>query len=144
MVAGVFILILLALYLPRGKIMAAWPNSVRLYRMAGLAPKPVGEGLDLRDARAVIKQTPAGRMLSIEGEIVNSGTRTRQVPDLQAVQMDNNETLQSWIFSSGITALASGKSQHFAVTESPPANTAGEIMITFATQAQHEAENGHK
>jgi predicted Zn finger-like uncharacterized protein len=140
-VAAVTILLLLALYLPRAKIMAAWPNSVRLYRTVGLAPKLVGVDLEIRDARAVVQETAAGRTLTIEGEIANTGNQIRQPPDLQAVQTNNSETVGSWIFPSGVTSLSVGKSQHFTASFPDKAEAGGNIVLTFAAKGPDGAKN---
>ena len=143
-VGAVALVLLLGLCLPRHKIMAAWPNTAHFYRTVGLAPTEVGTGLEIRDARSFVKSSTEGKVLTIEGDIANTGKQARQAPDLQAVETNNSASTGSWTFPPGVTSLPAGKSAHFKVSFPATGETSGNIVLTFVAKAPDEGKNGHK
>jgi predicted Zn finger-like uncharacterized protein len=143
-IALVAVVLLLALIVPRQAIMALWPNTTHLYRTLGLAPKEIGVDLEIRDARSIVKQMPDGKLLTIEGQIANTGHQIRQVPDIQAVETNNMATVGSWTFSSGVATLSGGKSEHFTASFPATGDTSGTIVLTFAAKQPTGEKNGNK
>ncbi len=138
------LILILALALPRGRIMAIWPNTVHLYRLVRMAPREIAPDLEIRDARSAVRQTPDGRRLTIEGEVVNTGHQVRPVPDLQAIETNNAATIGSWTFPAEVAALAGGKSEHFQASLPAEGDTAGTIALTFVAKAPDGGKNGHR
>lgn len=140
--AGLVLILLLSATLGRNQIVAALPETIRLYSMVGLGPAtpkvaeevPIGEGLELRDVTSVRRLVDGQRLLLIEGSIVNVSDEPRPVPWLRAVVTDaNGVELTKWTFAADGDDLEPGAETRFqTTTENPPSQ--GNLSLIFVDQ----------
>lgn len=117
----------------RDRIMAAVPQTERLYRHLGFSTDAAsGLGLDIRNitpSRGVDNGEPA---LLIDGMVLNTGSTLRAVPRLRAILRDaNNRPVASWSFDSGITRLGPGESAAFHTLMRQPSDLATGVVVVF-------------
>jgi len=122
-----------ATLLLRDRIMAAVPQTERIYRHLGFATDAAtGLGLDIRNvtpSRGVDNGEPA---LLIDGMVLNTGSTPRAVPRLRAVLRDvDNRPIGSWSFDSGITRLGPGESAAFHTLMRQPSDLATGVVVVF-------------
>ena len=139
-VAALLVLLLLlagagwgAIFL-RDRVMAAFPQSARIYSRLGLAASTpeFGPGLELREVTPRRVTTNGQAVLMIDGQIVNLSSASRRVPTLKATLRDaNDKPLTSWTFSAGIAELAPGASAPFHTTYQQPMAEATGVVVTL-------------
>lgn len=137
--AGFVLILLLSATLGRNQIVAALPETEKLYALVGLGPSqpevaeelPIGEGLELRDVTSVRRLVDGQRMLLIEGSIVNISDEPRPVPHLRAVVTDaDGVELTKWTFAAEGADLEPGAETRFkTTTENPPSQ--GNLSLIF-------------
>jgi hypothetical protein len=117
----------------RASVMSLWPPSSRLYSMIGYGPTDPGFGLELRKvapARSVENGVPT---LTIDGEVANISTLTRDVPKLRVALRDvNNKVLQAWTVAVTDQRLLPGASVPFHTGVAQPPEAATGVVVSFA------------
>jgi hypothetical protein len=115
----------------RNEIVRWWPPSARLYDTVGLPIDVPWEGLDLRNVTTTA-QSDNGTLV-IEGTVVNTSNKPRQIPELKAVMTSAaQQVLKDWTFVSGIQSLQPGESAVFH-QELPDVPLGGAfIAVTFS------------
>ncbi len=118
----------------RDQVMAAFPQTAKIYSRLGLAAgrSESGAGLVLRDIvprRTTVNDQP---LLVIDGTIVNLSSLTRRLPTLKATLRDaNDKPLASWTFSAGASEIAPGASVPFHTTYAQPMPEATGVVVTL-------------
>ena len=134
--------VLAALFYARDPIMVYFPETEKLYKVAGLMsqeqelppPDDLGEGLELRDVTSVKRLVDGQQTLLIEGAIVNVSDEQKSVPMLRASVTDaTGQQLKEWMFSANGKELPPGGRTTFQTsTESPPKGV--NLNLTFAAE----------
>lgn len=123
--------VLAGIVVARGAVVALWPPAARLYSLVGLSPEPPGMGLKVE--KLVPTRTPEG--LTIEGDIVNNGRMTQDLPRLRVALRDSAEKeVQFKIIDPPQPRLAPGAVVHFKTPFDHPEDTAKGVVVTFAKQ----------
>jgi len=118
----------------RDRVMAAFPQTARIYSRLGLAASTpeFGPGLELRDVTPRRTAANGQPLLVIDGQIVNLSSASRRVPMLKATLRDaNDKPLTSWTFSAGIAELAPGATAPFHTTYNQPMAEATGVVVTL-------------
>jgi len=116
----------------RASVMSLWPPSSRLYAMIGYGPTEPGFGLALKvvPARGVEDGVPT---LTIDGEVANVSTVTRDVPKLRVALRDvDNKVLKSWTVIVTDQRLLPGASVTFHTGVAQPPDAATGVVVSFA------------
>jgi len=132
--ALIVILVVGGAVVAKDQIMAAWPESERLYSAFGVANVATGAGLDLRKVswkRDMAENVP---LLAIEGEVANVSQNVRSVPKIRAaiVGKDGKE-LKSWVFAPPKLNLVPGESVPFHTELKNPPEGAERLTMIFAS-----------
>jgi predicted Zn finger-like uncharacterized protein len=132
-IAAAVVIVVWALIAGRASVIGMWPPAARLYAMIGYAPAIPGFGLELRQvtpSRGVDNGVPT---LTIDGQVVNVSTVTRDVPKLKVALRDaNDHELQSWFISVTDQSLLPGASIAFHTGVAQPADGATGVIVSFA------------
>lgn len=116
----------------RERIVQAWPPVLELYRMIGLMPSPVGDGLKVRNVTT--KRVVEGGMqtLTVEGEVVNDSDKTRDVPPLRVMLSGaRRHDLRHWTFKADESKLLPGEVAKFSTTIQNPPSEATDLAVDF-------------
>jgi predicted Zn finger-like uncharacterized protein len=118
----------------RGRIMALWPASTRVYAAIGMATEPLGSGLDLRNVSSKREMDGDVPVLVVAGQVANVSARPKDVPPLQGTLHDaQNRDVRSWNFPVNDAHLEPGAVTSFETrVRNPPAEATG-LDITFAS-----------
>jgi predicted Zn finger-like uncharacterized protein len=132
--ALVVILVLGGAVVAKDEILAAWPESERLYSAFGIVNPGAGSGLELRKVswkRDMAENVP---LLAIEGEVANASQNVRSVPKIRAaiVGKDGHE-LKSWVFAPPKLNLIPGESVPFRTELRNPPEGAERLTMIFAS-----------
>ena len=85
----------------------------------------------LGDVQAALSSHGDGKMLRIEGRIVNPGTRPAAVPPLRIDFADSAAGLRSRMLQTSVARLEAGRSIDFVSMIAVPAETEGEVRVGF-------------
>ena len=119
------------LYFGKDRIISAVPSAARLYRLAGLAPEPVGIGFELRQVTSVRRLVNGERVVVIQGLVANVADHPQAVPRLRAV-VTNSDGVQvdQWTFSAADERLPPGGTSKFETSATNPPRE-GNLSINF-------------
>jgi hypothetical protein len=115
----------------RDRIGNAWPQSSAIYAALGM---PVHlRGLTFTDVN-YRRDTQSGRLvLTVEGNLVNAGSRELDVPDIEVTLTDaNRREVDRWVFSPGASHLEPGEKLAFSTQRSNPPEDARNLDMTLA------------
>lgn len=116
----------------QAEMVRLWPSAKHLYALAGLAPKPIGYGLALRNVTSKEATEDDARVLRVSGEIVNTTDEVRDVPPLRGVLLDHAEReLQRWTFQASESRLLPGEVVSFESEIRDPSPDAARLTIVF-------------
>jgi predicted Zn finger-like uncharacterized protein len=119
-------------YMFQKEIERIWPPAAHLYALVGLVPDPPGFGLDLRNVKSKEIADGARRVLQVEGQIVNTTDKVRDVPALKGVLLDQGEReLQHWVFRARENRLLPGEAVTFQSEIVDPSPDAARLTIIF-------------
>lgn len=134
-------------YLFRNSIMQSWPETRTLYRLIGLAatepaeqvpdPGPVKQTLMVRDLNYSFVEAGGDRagVLVLQGNIVNTGSLPRSVPNLRVGLLDERGAeIQDWVFTPPITELAAGALAPFTTQLESPSPAVRSAAVTFIAE----------
>ena len=131
LLAVVVVALVAGAYFGRAQIMAAVPGTTGLYRMVGLGPPRVGEGLELREVKSMNRTVDGERLVVIEGLVANLTETTLQVPRLRASLTDGDGVqVEEWTFSAEDATLPPGGTTGFT-TSTKNAPSEGNLAIHF-------------
>jgi predicted Zn finger-like uncharacterized protein len=118
----------------KDRILAAWPESGRLYAAFGIANPATGAGLELRKVSWKRDTADNVPLLAIEGEVANASQNVRSVPKIRAaiVGKDGQE-LKSWVFAPPKLNLIPGESVPFHTELKNPPDGAERLTMIFAS-----------
>lgn len=134
---GWLVLLLLLIGLPafawveRQRIVETLPEAAALYSLLGVEIETPLASLGLENVTLVRRSLDGRRLLIIEGEASNQGSREIAVPPLRARLLDGEGAeLQSWVFLAQRTHLAPGETAPFR-TEAEGVPDEASIRIEF-------------
>jgi predicted Zn finger-like uncharacterized protein len=120
--------ILAGVVVARGAVVAIWPPAARLYGLTGLPIEPPGAMLKVE------KLTPTRTVdgLIIEGDIVNPGNTTQDLPQLRVALRDGaDKDVQAKTIDPPMARLGPGASAHFKIPFDHPDHAAIDVTVTF-------------
>jgi predicted Zn finger-like uncharacterized protein len=120
--------ILAGVVVARGAVVAIWPPAARLYGLAGLPAER--SAATLKVGKLTPTRTADG--LIIEGDIVNAGNATQDLPQLRVALRDGaDKDVQIKTIDPPMTRLAPGASVHFKTPFDHPDRAAVDVTVTF-------------
>ena len=149
--AAVFLLIGGAMYALHQPLVRLWPPASYLYELGGLkAPLP-GEGLIFDKLTATVTlAADGGRLLTIEGSIVNLKDHEIEIPPVQTtLLLEGGRTFDSWQQEPPEPVAAPGADIPFKATYPEIPNDVREVTVSFREAAravipvEKEAEGAH-
>jgi predicted Zn finger-like uncharacterized protein len=112
-IAACFLVLMGSAYLLRVDIVDTWPHSAGAYAALGMDINPTG--LVVEELTANLTQSPAGRVLQIQGKVRNITDREQAVPTLVAQVLNaEQDVLAQWSLSINSLALDGGGSEAFS------------------------------
>jgi predicted Zn finger-like uncharacterized protein len=116
----------------KDEILAAWPESARIYAAFGMSSPAIGSGLELRKVNWRRETADSVPLLLIDGEIANSSQSVRSVPKIRAaiVGKDGRE-LESWVFAPPKVNLVPGEAVPFHTELKNPPEEADRLTMVF-------------
>ncbi len=134
--AAATILALIALLvLLREPIVAAMPGAARVYGLVGLAPDPLGKGLEIRDIASARERVDGKEMMTVTGIVVNVAQSRELLPPLRVTLYDSaDEELQFVTVSHAQQNLDAGQAVRFETRISPANLEARRLRVGFAKQ----------
>ena len=110
------------------------PGAARLYSGLGI---PVNiYGLTISHIEPELKQTDAGPVLTLQGNITNIGQADRKIPPLRFSLLANEKEIFSWNLPASNRALKPGENTGFLTRIAAPPETAEKIEIRFAREGE--------
>ena len=129
---AVLILIPVMGFLARGTIVSSWPPSALLYEKIGLPVTPPGKDLLLAEVKAEQRMQGDLRILSIQGEVANLGTETKELPPLLAKLVDVEGTrIDAVEFQADAGILEPGELTGFFVEMVVTDERISDAIVTF-------------
>jgi predicted Zn finger-like uncharacterized protein len=105
------------LVLLRQPIVSALPNAAGLYGLIGLAPDPLGHGLEIREVASRRERVGRANVLSVTGIVANVSGQREPLPPLRVSLYDPaDEELQSVTVPHAQESLGAGESVRFEAT----------------------------
>jgi len=125
-------------YFGRAEIIQRFPQTERLYALAGLVPNPTG--LEILGTYFERGQTDEGEpSLTVRGEIVNVVNRDVAVPPLRISLKDAaNQEIFVWTKEVSEKTLAPGATASFETTIANPPIEAVDVTIALRSDGQTE------
>jgi predicted Zn finger-like uncharacterized protein len=135
MAAGGAVALVLAmgvLVVAQGPISSALPGAAAIYSTFGLAPAPLGAGLDIRDVSSSREWSGTADVLVVAGTVANVATGTRGLPALRVTLFDADRSeIQTVVVQPVKTTLAEGESVPFVARIPNPAVAARRVVVSF-------------
>jgi hypothetical protein len=126
---SVLIPVLTAATLPQ-QVAEAFPPAGRIYALAGVNVNV--RGLEFRNVGQKHLLTDGTRVLGIQGEIVNVGSREQRIPTLKFILRDGTkQSVYEWTLNSSTRAIKPGETSTFVTRVASPPEPATEIEIRF-------------
>ena len=130
---SIFIVLILAGFIFKQKVVALWPPSAMVYELAGMPVTFKGEGLVIESLSAtVLKDNQKRDILVLKGRVINLTGRPIEVPPMMAVlRSTNGEDGDQWVIEPSVDQVEPGAS--FAFTSDYPAlpRGVGSVNLTF-------------
>lgn len=120
------------LVLLRMPIMARLPATTGVYDVFGLAPDPLGEGLQIRDVASARERKGSKESITITGAVVNTASMREPVPYLRVSLWDDSDSeLRFLLVQPGVAMLAPGESWIFTASLDEPPAGARRVRVGF-------------
>jgi predicted Zn finger-like uncharacterized protein len=130
--AGTVLIFCALLIVLREPIVAALPAFAGVFGAVGLAPDPLGEGLEIRDVASAREHRGGEDQLVITGAVVNVDSRSAPLPALRVSLWDGADTeLRTLVLADRPSALAQGERWTFTATLPGPPPDAKRIRVGF-------------
>jgi hypothetical protein len=124
------------------EVARAFPPVQAIYSMAGIEINV--SGLEFRNVGQQHKMIDGVRVLAIQGEIVNVGSRERKIPPLKFVLKDDRGTrVYDWQLTSTTRPVKPGEVSTFVTRVASPPEAAQHIEIRFAPPGETGSNAGH-
>ena len=128
----------------RGPIERAWPNSARLYQVAGIEKTTVpGQGLELKDVHANLTTDSAtgAQTLTIEAKVLNPLKTSVAVPSLTATLISaGGGPARHWTFDTSAQKLAPEAMASAKASFDGANSENGKILLTFSADNSVESK----
>jgi predicted Zn finger-like uncharacterized protein len=112
-------------------VVRIWPATARLYALLDM-PTPLDAlGLQARDARSYERVTAEGRVLVVEGRVLNTAAEARRPPKLWAVVLADGKEIASFAIKPTARSIAPGESVPFRGELANPPATAKSLKLDF-------------
>jgi predicted Zn finger-like uncharacterized protein len=108
-----------------------WPASARLYAVLGLSSPLDALGLQPRDARSYERMTADGRVLVVEGRVLNTAAEPRTPPKLWAIMLADGKEVASFAIKPTARSIAPGESVPFRGEFANPPPLAKSLKLDF-------------
>ena len=117
----------------REQVVAQVPQAAQIYKLAGVEVPALGAGLELRDVTRTRRLVDGKSLLVIEGRVLNTTARTRQLPPLEVALFDAaGDEVARWRVQTDQRTLEAGQSAGFETRRENPPETAREFALSFA------------
>jgi predicted Zn finger-like uncharacterized protein len=117
-------------------IMAAWPESERIYAKLGMLNLPAGAGLELRKVSWKRETTGDVPVLLIEGEVANISKEVRPIPKIRGALMSSGgRVLSQWVFAPPEPRLLPGETVKFRTELRDPPAGAERLTMNFSRES---------
>jgi predicted Zn finger-like uncharacterized protein len=119
----------------RASVVAAAPATAALYAKIGLAVNL--RGLELKAVKSGLETTGAGRLLIVEGEIVNLTRGELAVPVLElAVRGADGQALYTWTSEAPRKTLGPAETASFRARLASPPAEGRQVLVRFASASE--------
>jgi predicted Zn finger-like uncharacterized protein len=108
-----------------------WPASAKLYAVLGMASPLDALGLEPRDARSYERLTQDGKVLVVEGRLLNKAAEPRTPPKLWAVMLAEGKEVASFAINPTARSIAPGESVPFRGEFPNPPALAKSLKLDF-------------
>jgi predicted Zn finger-like uncharacterized protein len=130
---GTIITLLAALLLLRDPIVSALPDAAGIYRLIGLAPDPLGHGLEIRDVANTRERVGGEDVLNVTGVVANISGKREPLPSLRVSLYDPaDDELQFVTVPRAQDSLDAGESVRFQATIPGARPEARRLRVGFA------------
>lgn len=138
--AVVFAVLLLAglaaLFAGREAIVKAYPDTMRLFAMAGMEPAAPGEGLAFENIRAFESTGEDGKIsIRVSGEIANLTDDAITLPPIEARLKGALSVIRTWPVDSPVEEIDGGSRVRFNALLDDPGSEGITVIVTFADGA---------
>jgi hypothetical protein len=121
----------------REQVVAQVPQAAQIYKLAGVEVPALGVGLELRDVTRTRRLVDGKSLLVIEGRVLNTTARTRQLPPLEVALFDAaGDEVARWRVQAEQRTLEAGQSAEFETRRENPPETAREFALSFAEPSE--------
>ncbi|MFM2041856.1 MAG: hypothetical protein RLY86_432 [Pseudomonadota bacterium] len=126
----------------RDALVAIWPAANGFYELVGMPVEPLGAGLE-PVYTAEYREVEGNPMLFVSGEIRNTSTRVRDVPDLVVTVIDpEGRRGPSWTVTPSARRLFPNQAATFTSIQPEGEVKAKEIALDFQAPAGSAAATG--
>jgi hypothetical protein len=108
-----------------------WPASAKLFSVLGLQSPLDALGLQARDARSYERLTSDGRVLVVEGRVLNTAAEPRTPPKLWAIMLADGKEVASFAINPTARSIAPGESVPFRGEYPNPPPLAKSLKLDF-------------
>jgi hypothetical protein len=120
------------LILLREPIVSALPDAAGLYGLIGLAPDPLGDGLEIREVASARERVDGKDVLSVTGMVANVSGKRELLPPLRVSLYDPaDQELQFVTVPHAQNSLDAGETVRFEATI-PESHPARRLRVGFA------------
>jgi hypothetical protein len=122
----------------RGPVVRVAPEAARVYAAIGL---PVNlRGLAFADVKTSLVDGDSGRVLTVEGALVNLRDRKTEAPDMRIALRDAaDHEIYAWTAHAPKAALAAREQAPFRLRLAAPPAGAERVVVRFATAGEEAA-----
>jgi hypothetical protein len=122
----------------RGPIVRVAPGAARVYAAIGL---PVNlRGLAFADVKTSLVEGDGGRVLTVEGALVNLRDRKTEAPDMRIALRDaGNHEIYAWTAHAPKAVLSAREQAPFRLRLAAPPVGAEQVVVRFATAGEEAA-----
>ncbi|HLG87847.1 MAG TPA: zinc-ribbon domain-containing protein [Alphaproteobacteria bacterium] len=113
----------------RGELVEFWPPAARFFAAIGMPAPETAPGLAIRAVRMEEQTRDGHRTVIVEGELANTGTRTRKIPTLHASLGQGDATMARWSFAVGPAELGPGQVAQFHTQLADAPNGAHTVSV---------------
>jgi hypothetical protein len=124
----------------RGPIVRVAPEAARVYAAIGM---PVNlRGLAFADVKTSLIDGDGGRVLTVEGALVNLRDRKTEAPDMRIALRDSaSHEIYAWTAHPPKAALAAREQAPFRLRLAAPPAGAEEVVVRFARDGEASASD---
>lgn len=133
--AATMLALIALLILLREPIVTAMPGAAGVYGLIGLAPDPLGKGLEIRDVASARERVDGKEVMTVTGVVANVAQSRELLPPLRVTLYDSaDEELQFVTVSPAQQNLDAGQAVRFETRISPANLEARRLRVGFAPE----------